>query len=189
MLFEHIISNAKISLLKSDSGQGGISGQAYRVADGRKEYKLRKCADEAQAKAIESLIVQVPEGIFPYFHGRDQNCLLFDYIPGRDMTEDEPPETLFQLGRNLARINAIPASCEKDPAEHFAERMGYMTSNNLIDGEFASNIQRAYDRLRPKIKIESCLDYSDVIRSNIRISNGQQVIIVDEESLKERFRG
>ena len=189
MPFDSILTNPEITPLSSDSGQGCISGQAYLVTDGNRKYKLRKCADETSAQAIETLLVQVPTGIFPHFYGRDQNQLLFDYVEGRDMFPDEPLPNIETLGQKIAFLNSVPASEEKDPTDYFMVMVGFLAANNVLDDKTTRATKQTYERLRPLVNLDYCLDYGDLFPFNVRLSNKGEVFIVDEESLKERFRG
>lgn len=197
IVMKHILKEAQISSLVSDSGEPGWSGEVHLAKHTEGNYVVRKCKTLQRAKEYERVFNQLSKRtILPRFFGRYGKNLLYEYLPGRDLTKKESPAIIKQVGALAARINSVKAkgSIRKKfliQLRHL--RTGYFPSLALqvqppITEEMYRKIRKLFYYLLSQINPSIRLDMSDSNPENFRLSQGK-VYFIDVEAISPRING
>lgn len=202
---KNILSKGKISELVSDSGQGGWSGEAHLVKHGKKKFMLRKAQNIERAKKYQQISKKLEKSkILPKFLGISENNVLYEYIEGRDLRNNESLDVVKQVGKISAHINKINAK-DLDTSrfkrqvvqattgifEKHKTNRPMLTKNKikpLLTKEKSKRILKLYNYLRKKTNPAIKLDLNDANPSNFRLRKNK-VYFVDIEAIKPRIKG
>lgn len=188
---KQVLGNGEISRLMSESGVGGISGEAHLLKYGGKKYFLRKSLNEKRADEYFDIYSKLEKhGFFPRLLYREGKDLLFEFIEGRDCQTKDALQVAYDIGKIFGLISQIPVSSENkfDLDQKFFKSLKFLLEKGIIDKEKYSRIEEKYKELRGKVELAIILDISDCIPSNFRIREGK-VYLVDIDSVRYRFRG
>ncbi len=207
---KQILAKGKISVLNSDSGDGGWSGEAHLIEHGGMKYVVRKCRTLERAKSYEEFEKTFGEqNILPKFLGRDSKNVFYEYIKGRDLKHKETKDIIYQVGQIAGHINNVKIKYPLDKkfeinieelltgnvaSEHkrvyIENRKASIITNprSLISKEEYREIMDFYQTLKRKTKPKMALDANDINPSNFRLREAK-VYFVDVEAIKQRVKG
>jgi|WetSurMetagenome_2_1015567.scaffolds.fasta_scaffold71583_1 thiamine kinase-like enzyme len=208
-MIKDILKNGKISILVPKN-KGALSGEVHLVEYQGKKYVLRRCVSSKKAKFYEEYYKKFRKyGFFPKLLGRVRNDVLFEYIEGKDLRENEPARIFYQIGRIAARINHIKVKGDMDlrfntqleelvtgkfrfNSKIFARKnkLGrWKKPKAIMTWQQANEIKEVYDYLRKKAGPIMALDANDITDGNFRLGDNGKVYFVDIEAIKPRARG
>ena len=209
MNLKEIIRNGKISLLMPEGEGGALSGEAHLLLFKRKKYVLRKCPDSKKAKMYLLISKRLEKYDFlPKLIGKSGNNVVYEYIEGRDLRQNEKIDVFRQLGVICAHINQMQIKASMDKG--FYQRLKELETGKYIPYQKvilrrqrsgitekpkavlshadAAQIKKLYSLLKRKAKPKITLNPADVVPGNFRLRN-KRVYLVDVESVKPNFNG
>ena len=101
--FKHVMRIKELKPLYDP--MNAVSGQAFWIKSREgKEYKLRYCKKLKDAWGISKNAKRWPH-IFPKFYGREGRYLLFEWVPGPELTKKEPLSLYEKLGELAGEVH------------------------------------------------------------------------------------
>lgn len=182
----HLLKNGKISVLTSDDGGTGWSGEVHLLIYEGKKYVLRKYKTLKRAKYFEKISNKLEKyGFLPKLLGRVGKDVIYEYIEGRDLIKKENTSIIYQIGKICAYINKIKVN--GDVTRRFKKNFKEVKKRKLISKEEIVKVETVYQSLLGKAKPIFTLDANDLHGSNLRLRDGK-VYLVDIDSIAERPR-
>ncbi len=206
----HLLKHGHIERFVPEEGTGGLSGEVHLLTHAGKKYILRRCGDIATAKKYEGYSKKFEKyGFLPKFLGRHKNDVMYEFIEGRHLRQNEQGKGFEQLGRMEGIISQTKT--EGDVDARFKKQL-----EELVTGEFkftkkeankrrktgvkkipkpilsrdeAERIERIYDYLKGKAKPTMSLDANDFHEANFILDSSNRVYFVDVEAIRPRIKG
>lgn len=206
---KHWIKKGKISILMPEGEGGGLSGEVHLIEYDGKKYVLRRCLNVKKAKLYESISRQIEKkGFLPKFLGREGKDVLYEFIEGRDLKQNEKLNMYYQLGKIGGHINKISFNYNTDrelyrtlkelesgtynpsPKVLMRRKLSKIKSKpkKVLTNKKRNTILRLYHLLKKEVNPKITLDISDFVPGNFRLRKGK-VYLVDIESIKPRIKG
>ena len=209
MNIKEAIRKGKISVLMPEGEGGALSGEAHLLVFKGNKYALRKCPNSKKANLYVSISKRLERyGFLPKLIGKSGNNVIYEYIEGRDLRQEEQIDVFKQLGVICARINQIKSDADMD--KEFYQRLKELETGKYVPYQkvilrrersgitekpkavlsCAESVQigKLYSLLKRKAKPKITLNPADVVPGNFRLRNGC-VFLVDVESVKPNFNG
>ncbi|MEK6909274.1 MAG: hypothetical protein AABX23_04450 [Nanoarchaeota archaeon] len=181
---KNILKNGKISVLTSDDGGEGWSGEVHLLTYEGRKYVLRKYKTLKRAKYFEEISHKLEKyGFLPKFLGRVGKDVLYEYIEGRDLIKKESKSVIYRVGKICAYINKIKVN--GSVTRRFEKNLNEVRKAKLLPKEEIERVEKIYQFLLKKTKPIFTLDANDLHGSNLRLRNGN-VYLVDIDSIAER---
>lgn len=173
-----------------------IPHMVFKVQDSRgKFYKLKKYELSEQIKKIESAIQLVPQ-FFPKFYGRDGNYLMFDFLQGRTLIENENLNIIYKMGRMCGEMNKYKFSnnyainsAKNDYDELSRKKIKFFLKEKIITSMDYQRILRIYEKLKQGIEYDIVLDIYDISPTNFMIDSENKLYCIDEKTLSYFIKG
>lgn len=192
---KHLLKSGEISKLFSDKGCIGWSGEVHLIKHMGKKYVLRKSQNLKRARFYELASKKLEKyGFLPKFLGRFGKNVIFEYIEGRDLTKNEKPAVIRQLGAISAYVNktningSFSSRFRRQIKECISGEFGYIKKMPILSEGQAKKVKSLYQYLKKNINTNLSWDVNDVVPENFRIRDGK-VYLVDIESIGTRVKG
>jgi hypothetical protein len=180
---------------------GAHSGRAFlaSASDGHR-YKLRVCADERRARAMEAHVRRLPH-VFPRLLARRGRHLLIELVPGESPSERKQlrpyARRLGRLyaeihregelrglrGRVFARVEALRQRAQ------LARQLRALRRSGVVDTALARDVAAAVHVWRRRYGTPVALEPHDAHKQNFMIDPDGELRYVDEEGLGYGIRG
>lgn len=214
---KQIIKQGETSLLLPDDKEkgGGLSWEVYLLQYKGKRYVMRRCPSLKHAKQHEKLSNRLEKhGFLPKLLGRSGKVLLYHYIEGRDLKNNEKAEAFKKLGMIAAHVNTIKS--RGNPDRYFLGLLNELVKGKvtqtvkskrrvaldiqsgirrklkekaLFTKEQGNEIKKIYFYLRDFAKPKIVLDIVGINPGNFRLSKEGKIYFVDVDAVKSDFKG
>jgi hypothetical protein len=178
-----IIKKGKISGLFPPYrvGGGGLSKEVHLFVYHGKKYIVRKCKTKERADSFEEIIEKLEKHKFlPKYLGRKRNNLFFEYIPGRDLTEEDT-RYAARIGKIYGYVNNEKSKRKKyNYASKFKKSLNFLIEKRVINKEKQDIIIKKFNQLHKNLKLKFGIDLLDTDPTNFRLSRGK-IYYVDIE--------
>ena len=205
----HILKEGQLSILLPEGEGGALSGEVHLVKHNGKKYVVRRCSNLSKAKYYESISKKLEKYDFlPKLFGRFGKDVLYEFIEGRDLRQNEKSFVFEQLGEIGAFVNK--QKIESNPNFKFNKTLRELISGKyvpsskvlmrrkrsnirkepkaVLSSKEANKIKKLYSYLMKKTKAKLRMDISDFVPGNFRLRKGK-VYLVDVESIKPAIKG
>jgi hypothetical protein len=182
-------------------GRKEFRRSALRVtADDGRRFKLRLCASRKQARAIETLVLAIPDAL-PAFFGREGRYLLFEWLEGYRPL-DGPALALHAqgLGRMCATVNQHGAASGPlsrvfrklesiRTVRNFRRELDLLRRLEWIDETVYEHLGELFSAGLRECGTPVCLELRDLHPGNLMVNEEGDVRYVDELGLGRCMRG
>jgi len=171
--------------------RGGFDKQqrVYLVEIGRARLKHIVLADSALAAEIAANLDHVAAtGIFPRLLARHRNELWVEYVDGRLLTRDAPPQP-EHMAEVFAALYALDASHSALEDTGFLSRaledLTFLERGSLVSAQAAARLaERLRSSAPPDVWIGT--DYGDMRAGNLVTDRNGRLRVIDVESIRRR---
>lgn len=142
---KHILKEGEISVLLPEGQGGALSGEVHLIKHNDKKYVVRKCENLQTAKYYEEISKKLERYNFlPKLLGRFRKNVLYEFIDGRDLRQNEKSFVFEELGKIGAHVNNIAT-----PSSRFNLTNAL---NELVSGKYAPSRKVLMRRKRSNIR-------------------------------------
>ena len=206
---KNILKEGQLSLLLPEGEGGALSGEVYLVKHNGKKYVVRRCSNLSKAKYYESISKRLEKyGFLPKLLGRFGKDVLYEFIKGRDLRQNEKSFVFEQLGKIGSFVNK--QEIKSNPNFKFNKTLRESVSGKYVPSvkvlmrrkrsnirkkpksvlsiKEANKIKKLYSYLMEKTNAQIRMDISDFVPGNFRLRK-EKVYLVDVESIKPAIKG
>lgn len=166
-------------------------GVSFRIKDSiGKLYKLRVYASVEAAVRQEGVVLLVPH-VLPAFLGRDRNYLLFEFLEGRLLADNEKPDTFFQIGKICGEVNNLRDTDNngRELEKRYYQKIDCFFKKNIVSYGDHQKIISTYREFMRDIKYEVVLGFNDIQKCNFMISSDNKLYFIDEDAVEYNIKG
>jgi len=206
---KHILKEGQLSILLPEGEGGALSGEVHLVKHNRKKYVVRRCSNLSKAKYYESISKKLEKyGFLPKLLGRFGKDVLYEFIEGRDLRQNEKSFVFEQLGEIGAFVNKkkiksnsnlefnktlrelVSGKYNPSPKVLIRRKRSNIRKKpkSVLSSKESNKIKKLYSYLMKKTNAKIRMDISDFIPGNFRLRKGK-VYLVDVESIKPAIKG